>query len=72
MTNPKANEAVRRYIDQDLNRQFNVKDLQNMALQGAEQQRAKSLNTLLGPKENPRVDFVIDSRRYGSAQRAGA
>ena len=60
LANPKANQQVRRYIDQDLNRQFNIHDLQNPELQGYEQQRAKSLAALLGPKENPRVDFVID------------
>lgn len=60
LTNPKANQAIRRYIDQDLNRQFSLQDLRNPDLQGYEQQQAKSLDGLLGPKENPRVDFVID------------
>lgn len=60
LSNPKAISEVRRYIDQDLNRQFNVNDLNNAQLQGHEQKRAKSLNHLLGPKENPRVDFIID------------
>jgi len=60
VTNPEANKEVRRYIDQDLNRQFNVQDLKDVELQGCEQQRAKLLDALLGPKENPRVDFVID------------
>ncbi|AQQ67057.1 aspartoacylase [Microbulbifer agarilyticus] len=60
LTNPSANQQVRRYIDQDLNRQFNIQDLNNPELDGCEQQRAKALNTLLGPKEDPRVDFVID------------
>lgn len=60
LANPKANGCIRRYIDQDLNRQFNIEDLNNHTLCGYEQNRAKSLNVLLGPKENPRVDFVID------------
>ncbi len=60
IANPEATQAVRRYIDQDLNRQFRVKDLNNTDLTGSEQQRAKALNELLGPKEDPRVDFVID------------
>ena len=60
LANPMANKQVRRYIDQDLNRQFNIGDLNNPELMGCEQQRAKSLNELLGPKENPRVDFIID------------
>jgi aspartoacylase len=60
LANPEAVDQVRRYINQDLNRQFNIHDLQNPGLPGCEQQRAKALNALLGPKEDPRVDFVID------------
>lgn len=60
LPNPLAIDAVRRYIDQDLNRQFNINDLNNQKLKGCEQQRAKSLNAVLGPKESPRVDFIID------------
>ena len=60
LANPKANKEVRRYIDQDLNRQFNLQDINNPELKGYEQQRAKELNALLGPKESPRVDFIID------------
>ncbi|MFQ3229321.1 aspartoacylase [Reinekea sp.] len=60
LTNPKANKANRRYLDQDLNRQFNIHDLNNSELTGYEHSRAKVINTLLGPKENPRVDFIID------------
>ena len=60
LANPKANQEVRRYIDQDLNRQFSIEDLKNPDLKGFEQQRAKVLNEQLGPKEDPRVDFIID------------
>lgn len=60
LANPAANKEVRRYIDQDLNRQFNLQDLKNPELKGCEQQRAKSLNEILGLKEDPRVDFIID------------
>jgi aspartoacylase len=60
LANPKANVNNRRYMDQDLNRQFNLGDLNNHELCGYEHNRAKSLNALLGPKEDPRVDFVID------------
>lgn len=60
LTNPKANAHNRRYIDQDLNRQFNVADLNNAQLCGYEHNRAKALNSLLGPKEDPRIDFIID------------
>ncbi|MBU2864234.1 aspartoacylase [Reinekea marina] len=60
LANPQANKANRRYIDQDLNRQFKIQDLNNPCLSGYEHSRAKVINTLLGPKENPRVDFIID------------
>jgi aspartoacylase len=60
LTNPKANKANRRYVDQDLNRQFNIRDLADSSLCGYEHNRAKALNTVLGPKEDPRVDFIID------------
>ncbi len=60
LANPLAIQDVRRYLDQDLNRQFNIDDLNNVDLKGHEQQRAKELNSLIGPKEDPRVDFVID------------
>ncbi len=58
--NPQANRAMKRYLDQDLNRQFALKDLQDPQLSQYEQSRAKVINQLLGPKEQPRVDFVID------------
>lgn len=60
LANPEAVRRVRRYVDQDLNRQFTLADLNNPDLRGIEQRRAKALNALLGPKEEPRVDFVID------------
>ncbi len=60
LANPEANQQMRRYIDQDLNRQFSLHDLNNAALSGCEHRSAKVLNQQLGPKEDPRVDFVID------------
>lgn len=60
LANPKANQANRRYLDQDLNRQFHIDSLSDYSLAGYEQNRAKALNGLLGPKHDPRVDFVID------------
>lgn len=58
--NPRAFNENRRYCDQDLNRQFKTKDLNNPELSGYEQSRAKAINQQLGPKESPRIDFVID------------
>lgn len=60
LANPKAQALNRRYLDQDLNRQFALADLNNPELCGYEQNRAKALNAALGPKEDPRVDFIID------------
>lgn len=60
LINEEAIDRVRRYVDQDLNRQFNIQDLRNPELTGCEQQRAKAIDSLLGPKESPRIDFLID------------
>lgn len=58
--NPQAHQANKRYLHSDLNRQFKTVDLNNPALANYEQSRAKVINQLLGPKENPKTDFVID------------
>ncbi len=60
LANPRAHHAVKRYIDQDLNRQFSIEDLNNPELCGYEQERAKEINLQLGPKDQPRVDFILD------------
>lgn len=58
--NPKAYNKNRRYIDQDLNRQFASADLANPELAGYEQSRAKAINQQIGPKGAPKSDLVID------------
>lgn len=58
--NPKAFELKRRYIDKDLNRCFLHQDLQNPALLGYEEQRAKTIDQQLGPKGNAQVDAIVD------------
>jgi len=58
--NPKAYEVNRRYVDQDLNRQFSKASLANESLSGYEELRAKVLNQIIGPKSDPKTDFVID------------
>lgn len=58
--NPQAYEQNKRYIDHDLNRCFNQAHLANEDFASIEQSRAKEINKLLGPKGNPRVDFIID------------
>jgi aspartoacylase len=58
--NPQAIAAEKRYIDKDLNRCFLEKDLKNPLLTSYEEQRAKELNNILGPKGNPSTDFILD------------
>ncbi|KMT66885.1 aspartoacylase [Catenovulum maritimum] len=58
--NPSAYELNRRYVDNDLNRRFKTADLNNPKLASYEENRAKVINQLLGPKENPKTDLVID------------
>ena len=61
LANPRAIQAVRRYIDTDLNRCFLPADLANPALQTWEQRRAKELQQQFqpqGPESAP--DWIID------------
>ncbi|MGB0834867.1 MAG: aspartoacylase [Psychrobium sp.] len=58
--NPNAYSENKRYVDHDLNRCFEQAQLEDDSLDSKEQVRAKEINELLGPKGNPRVDFIID------------
>lgn len=58
--NPVAHKENKRYIEHDLNRCFELQQLDDDSLTSIEQLRAKEINQLLGPKSNPRVDFIID------------
>lgn len=58
--NPNAYSENKRYVDHDLNRCFEQAQLEDDSLDSKEQVRAKEINKLLGPKGNPRVDFIID------------
>lgn len=60
LSNPKAHREVRRYIDRDLNRSFIKKELNNPDLPAYEADRAKTLNQILGPKGDPKFDFILD------------
>jgi aspartoacylase len=60
LANPAARKANKRYLMHDLNRCFKKVDLDNPELQSLEQQRAKEINELLGPKGNPKTDFIMD------------
>ncbi|NET40985.1 aspartoacylase [Okeania sp. SIO2B3] len=58
--NPQAFELVRRYVDTDLNRCFKLQDLGNPNKTNYEETRAKFINQMLGPKGNPKFDFILD------------
>jgi aspartoacylase len=58
--NPQAFAAATRYIDQDLNRCFLTRDLQNPDLSGYEARRAKDIAQLLSPKGQAQVDALFD------------
>jgi len=60
MGNPKAYELNRRFVDEDLNRCFANSTLASSTKTSYESHRAVFLNQLIGPKEAPRHDFVID------------
>ncbi len=60
LANPRAIEENRRYIDRDLNRCFATADLANAALTSYEDSRAQEIVALLGPKDQPQVDVIID------------
>lgn len=58
--NPQAYVQNKRYVEHDLNRCFSQTDLGNNQLNSIEQIRAKEINQQIGPKGQPRIDFVID------------
>ncbi|BAZ66235.1 MAG: aspartoacylase [Pelatocladus maniniholoensis HA4357-MV3] len=60
LANPEAFKLGKRYIDKDLNRCFLSQDLQNSTLSSYEDIRAKAINKILGPKDNPQVDVILD------------
>ncbi len=62
LMNLQAIQEVRRYIDQDLNRSFDLRDLENENLQNHEAKLAKVINHRLGKKgsSRPNVDFIVD------------
>lgn len=60
LANPRAYAENRRYIDTDLNRCFSLEDLAQAPPDSVETARAKEIDALLGPKQSPRVDFIVD------------
>ncbi len=60
LANPKAFAAVRRYIDQDLNRSFRQIDLQDLTRSSYEDIRAREINNLFGANGKTPVDVIVD------------
>lgn len=58
--NPRAFQAITRYVEKDLNRSFLSKDLENHHLNRYEEIRAKEICQILGNKKQPLVDFIVD------------
>lgn len=60
LSNPKAIQECRRYIDKDLNRCFSPADLQNSTLISYEDTRAKEIQKILLSPQGLPVDVIID------------
>ncbi|MBN3899740.1 MAG: aspartoacylase [Nostoc sp. NOS(2021)] len=58
--NLKAIEEGKRYIDKDLNRCFTNEGLQNPQLSSYEDTRAKVIQQILQPQNQPFVDVIVD------------
>ncbi|MFW9261081.1 aspartoacylase [Nostoc sp. CALU 546] len=58
--NLKAIEEGKRYIEKDLNRCFTNQSLQNTQLSSYEDTRAKEIQQILQPQNQPFVDVIID------------
>lgn len=58
--NLKAIEEGKRYIDKDLNRCFTNQGLQNPQLSSYEDTRAKAIQQILQPPNQPFVDVIVD------------
>lgn len=62
LANPRAVKEIRRFCDDDLNRQYTSEKLADITLGSYEANRAKVLDALMGPKASstPAADFIID------------
>lgn len=60
LANPKAYEIGKRYVDTDLNRCFQRRDLENLYLSSYEAQRAKVIYLTFGTGGSLQADFVVD------------
>jgi len=60
LANPAAIKANKRYLDKDLNRCFQLSELNDQSATNREQLRAKEINAKYGPKGQSKLDFIID------------
>ncbi|KAA0154967.1 hypothetical protein FNF27_02955 [Cafeteria roenbergensis] len=62
LANPKAVREVRRFVDDDLNRQYSMARLRDDSLESYESVRAKLIEQRFGPKDSdrPHADFLVD------------
>jgi succinylglutamate desuccinylase len=60
LANPQAFAAGRRYLDNDLNRCFLTRELQDPTLKSYEQMQAKSIQKSLALNGDKQVDFILD------------
>lgn len=61
ISNPASVAKNSRYVEEDMNRCFMLKDLADGSLTSLEAKRAKELNAILGPKgASPQADLIID------------
>ena len=60
IANPQAHSANKRYIDEDLNRQFSEQAINSDDPDTIEQLRGYWINQTIGPKGNAKTDFIID------------
>ena len=60
LANPRAFAEKRRFIDRDLNRAFLFRELSDLSSLRYEDQQAKLINEVIGPKGSPTIDFIID------------
>lgn len=70
LVNQASIDARVRYLDEDLNRQFDLQKLVKNAASNElnkEQALAQTLNTRFGPKTSPQLDFIIDIHNTTSA-----
>ena len=58
--NNQSHQHNKRYIDEDLNRQFSRERIENQEPTNIEEHRAFWINQTIGPKGSAKTDLIID------------